>query len=222
MGELFLSGGGNAKQTYVIDTHFVRNIRKDKPLLYIPIAMDASRFDDCLTWIQNVFNPLGIQEIVMWKDVKNKNIKDLQQFSAIYIGGGNTFRLLKEFMDTKFTEVIKEYVAAGGIVYGGSAGAIILGEHIMTCGHMDENDVNLHTYTGLQLVNGYAIWCHYNEGNDLLIQNYMKKYETPVICLPEETAVIVNDSVIKVIGDKYAYTFRDGGKTIFHPGNVIT
>lgn len=124
MGELFLSGGGNAKQTYVIDTHFVRNIRKDKPLLYIPIAMDASRFDDCLTWIQ--------------------------------------------------------------------------------------------------LVNGYAIWCHYNEGNDLLIQNYMKKYETPVICLPEETAVIVNDSVIKVIGDKYAYTFRDGSKTIFHPGNVIT
>lgn len=215
MGELFLSGGGDAKQTCLIDAHFVGSIRKDKPLLYIPIAMNALRFDDCFTWIQSVFNSLGIQDIIMWTDVKNKSMKDLQQFSAVYIGGGNTFRLLKAFIDANFTEVIKEYVEAGGIVYGGSAGAIIFGENIMTCSHMDKNDVHLHTYTGLQFVNGYAVWCHYNEGNDPFIQNYMEQYTTPVICLPEETAIIVNDMGIKVIGSKPVYVFQDDRKSIF-------
>ncbi|WP_233529260.1 hypothetical protein [Bacillus atrophaeus] len=43
MGTLFLSGGGDAGQTQTIDKRFVKELDKDKPLLYIPIAMDTSQ-----------------------------------------------------------------------------------------------------------------------------------------------------------------------------------
>ncbi|MGE0908427.1 hypothetical protein ACQGRJ_04370 [Bacillus atrophaeus] len=65
MGTLFLSGGGDAGQTQTIDKRFVKELDKDKPLLYIPIAMDTSQFDDCFEWIDSFFNPLGIRDITM-------------------------------------------------------------------------------------------------------------------------------------------------------------
>ncbi|MGG1507134.1 Type 1 glutamine amidotransferase-like domain-containing protein [Bacillus licheniformis] len=99
MGKWFLSGGGDAHQTEQLDRHFARSICPHKPLLYIPIAMDADRYDDGFDWISRLFHPLGIKNIVMWTDVKGKTVHDLDVFSAVYIGGGNTFRLLKQFMN---------------------------------------------------------------------------------------------------------------------------
>ncbi|MFT8310657.1 MAG: hypothetical protein ABF629_05780 [Sporolactobacillus sp.] len=40
MGELLLSGGGDAGQTAIINTFFASIIEKDKPMLYIPVAGD--------------------------------------------------------------------------------------------------------------------------------------------------------------------------------------
>ncbi|MEK4670125.1 Type 1 glutamine amidotransferase-like domain-containing protein [Niallia sp. FSL R7-0271] len=118
----------------------------NKPLLYIPIAMDgAIPFDECYKWINSVFKPLGIQEITMWTDLSNKTLEDLKQFSAIYIGGGNTFSLLNAIQISKLDKVLEEYIENEGVIYGGSAGAIILGANI-TCSHMDANKTNLQNF----------------------------------------------------------------------------
>lgn len=156
MGKLILAGGGDAEQTLSIDKEFANLIDKEKPMLYIPIAMDTNSipYHSCFNWINNVFNPLGIEDITMWteSELNNKSIEDLKQFSAVYIGGGNTFDLLKDIRETFFTNVLKEYFATGGIIYGGSAGAIIFGKDIRTCSHMDSNDVGLKKFNGLGLV----------------------------------------------------------------------
>ncbi|WP_236809547.1 Type 1 glutamine amidotransferase-like domain-containing protein [Bacillus glycinifermentans] len=78
----------------------------------------------------------------------------MDRFSAVYIGGGNTFRLLKHVTDTRFNDILQSYAKRGGIVYGGSAGAIILGKHIMTCSHMDDNNVGLNEFDGWGLQAG--------------------------------------------------------------------
>ncbi|MCP2034846.1 dipeptidase E [Planomicrobium sp. HSC-17F08] len=162
MGMIFLSGGGDKKHTEKFDQEFKRQIGSLKPLLYIPVAMKGMiSFEDCYQWMKSVFKPLGLREIVMWTDLNQKSLKDLQQFSAIYIGGGNTFSLLKDMRSSAFDEILKDYIKSGGVVYGGSAGAIVLGSDIMTCAHLDSNEVNLKNYNGLNMISDLAIWCHY-------------------------------------------------------------
>ena len=208
MGHLFLSGGGDQEQTKAFDRFFAEKVNKDKPLLYIPVAMETTDYNDCLEWIKTVFNPLGIRSITMWTDLNNKSVRDLQSFSAIYIGGGNTFSLLKNLRTTKFDGILKEYLKNDGILYAGSAGAIIAGADIMTCAHMDPNNVNLQETDGLKLINNYSVWCHYSEQDDQLIKAYIKDYKNPVIALSEETGVYYCDGNIKVIGEIPSYVFN--------------
>ncbi|WP_280771695.1 Type 1 glutamine amidotransferase-like domain-containing protein [Salipaludibacillus daqingensis] len=226
MGKLILAGGGDAEQTLSIDKEFANLINKEKPFLYIPIAMDinAIPYDSCFNWINSVFNPHGIEEIKMWteSELNNKSVEDLKQFSAVYIGGGNTFSLLKDFKETFFTNVLKDYLAKGGIIYGGSAGAIIFGEDIRTCSHMDSNNVGLKEFNGLGIVGNYSIWCHYNVANDDLISNYIFQYKNSVISLPEESALFIDDEVIKVIGTKPAILFGEENKKIIQPGTLLS
>ncbi|MGG0368548.1 Type 1 glutamine amidotransferase-like domain-containing protein [Priestia endophytica] len=222
MAKLFLSGGGNAKQTEEIDKEFVKQINLNKSLLYIPIAMHGEiPYEYCLEWINSVFNPLGIMEIIMWTDLKNKCLEDLESFSAIYIGGGNTFSLLNNLRNFGFDEVLKDYVEHNGVVYGGSAGAIVLGSNIMTCAHMDSNILKLQDCAGLNLIGNYSIWCHYQVENDHLIRNYMNEYNKPVIALSEETGICLCTDGVRVIGNAPAYVFEIENKRRIEPDTFI-
>ncbi|MGP4079415.1 hypothetical protein ACTWQL_05820 [Pseudalkalibacillus sp. R45] len=91
MGELFLSGGGNAEQTREVNEYFIQKIDPVKPLLYIPLAGDPKfrTYDRCLDYVKSMFNPLGVSEIMMWTDLREKTIDDVTPFSAVYISGGD-------------------------------------------------------------------------------------------------------------------------------------
>ena len=222
MGYFFLSGGGDKEQTKEIDQAFIKQINLNKPLLYIPIAMDeAIPFDECYKWINSVFKPLGIQEITMWTDLSNKTLEDLKQFSAIYIGGGNTFCLLNAIRISKIDKALEEYIENEGVIYGGSAGAIILGANIMTCAHMDANNVNLQNFKGLNYIQEYSIWCHYEMEYDSLIWSYIKNYKKTVIALPEDTGISYSKSGIEVIGTSPAFIFKDEDKILVQPKSFI-
>ncbi|MCM3609838.1 Type 1 glutamine amidotransferase-like domain-containing protein [Planococcus sp. MERTA32b] len=222
MGVLLLSGGGDRKNTEKFDEEFRRQIGQAKPLLYIPIAMDGMLpYADCLQWMRDVFHPLGIQEIVMWTDLHRKSANELQQFSAVYIGGGNTFHLLNEMRNSGFGKVLEEYINGNGVVYGGSAGAIILGSNIMTCAHLDDNRVDVHDFTGLDVLDGLAVWCHYENENDEMIRSYIEDFDAPVIALPEESGAYFQDGHIKVTGTKSAYLFIREDKVELQPGEAF-
>lgn len=220
MGMIFLSGGGDKKHTEKFDQEFKRQIGSLKPLLYIPVAMKGMiSFEDCYQWMKSVFKPLGLREIVMWTDLSQKSLKDLQQFSAIYIGGGNTFSLIKDMRSSAFDEILKDYIKSGGVVYGGSAGAIVLGSDIMTCAHLDSNEVNLKNYNGLNMISDLAIWCHYKLQDDEHIRNYMQEYKKPVLALSEETGAYFSGKGIKITGTKPAHLFRKENKVDVLPGS---
>ena len=215
MTNLFLSGGGDAKQTEEIDKAFVRQINLSKPLLYIPIALKGSiPYESCLKWINSTLNPLGVKKITMWTDISNKSIKDLDQFSAIYIGGGNTFSLLHDIRTSKFDLILREYIKMNGLVYGGSAGAIVFGKDIRTASYMDINNVNIQDYRGLDLTQGYSIWCHYQEKHDELIKSHVKKTRTPIIALSEEVGVYISNYKLRVLSDCALYVFEEDGQKI--------
>ncbi|WP_253907685.1 Type 1 glutamine amidotransferase-like domain-containing protein [Bacillus sp. WMMC1349] len=154
--------------------------------------------------------------------MKDRNIQDLEGFSSIYIGGGNTFQLLDQLINTGFIGILDRYIEHGGVVYGGSAGAIIFGKDIMTCSHMDHNTVGLKYFKGLGLVGEYSIWCHYQHEQDPFIQKYLEVHKTPVMALPEETGVLMCGQRLHMIGDKPAYVYkRDKNSVMIIDGDFI-
>lgn len=212
-GKIFLSGGGGAEQSKKLDRAFAKFHDKSRKLLYIPIAMPEKEhtYGACFDWIRSTLLPVGITRIDMWTDLEGRYYSDLAKYWAVYIGGGNTFYLMKKLKDTGFDKLLKKYWANGGIIYGGSAGAIILGKEIGTAylgSVSDKNMVNLKNLNGLGIV-GHAIHAHYGgkiDDND--IQTYVKKTKNTVIALSEDVGLFVHGKYVKVIGFKDAFMFN--------------
>ncbi|MBU1159659.1 Type 1 glutamine amidotransferase-like domain-containing protein, partial [Patescibacteria group bacterium] len=125
-GKLFISGGGGAQDSFLLDQEFVKSSRL-KRILYIPIALqrDSIGYEACYDWITSTLSNHSDDfiEIMMWLDLKNKTIDDLKKIDAIYIGGGNTYKLLQIIYEENFDKVLAEFLRRGGNIYGGSAGA---------------------------------------------------------------------------------------------------
>ena len=200
MPMLILSGGSGKTNEKKLNSLFLRLV-KNKPILYIPIAMETKDYSECYDWISSA---LPGKKINMLVDFKLQKIK-LENFGGIYIGGGNTFKLLKEIRENKFDKELAKFT---GIIYGGSAGAIIFGKTIETAAWgsvKDENKVKLKDSSGLNLANGYNIKAHYlkKEKND--VEKFVKKTKVSIIALPEDSGVIVENKKIVPVNEVYMF-----------------
>ena len=212
---LLLSGGGNPEQVVDLDIFFSRSIDKNKPILYIPIAMDKIPYEDCENWFRSSYKKYGITNIDLCTDLKN--CKDLNMYSAIFIGGGNTFKLLKEIRESSFNSKLIDYLNNEGFVYGGSAGAIIFGANINTAIHADKNNVNLKDLTGINILNNYNIWCHYDIKND---KEELSKIEGKTIVLYEESGVFFDGKNFNSIGKQYEEISKELGYDVEIRGEI--
>src|ERR1035437_6450317 len=203
--KLFLSGGGGKEDSKELDKKFVASLDLSKPILYIPIAINTDKYpySGCLAWIYNVLNPLGVNNIIMWteEDLKNKTGQDFEQFGGVYIGGGNTFKLLKELKEFGTFEILRKLAQKDIPIYGGSAGAIIFAKTIIPAMSADKNEVELIDFSAMDLVQDYDIWCHYSESMDLIIIEYMEKHDLKkIIAIPENAGLYVTEDSIEAVG----------------------
>lgn len=90
--DLIVTGGGSGKDTEEIDNLFASKLKlnKDKPLLYIPIAMDNIKrpYPECLNWLKSTFDNLGVRKYEMWTENGINGMKEKpspSNFSGIYI-----------------------------------------------------------------------------------------------------------------------------------------
>ncbi|GGF13619.1 hypothetical protein GCM10010954_10440 [Halobacillus andaensis] len=207
VGALILSGGGNAEQSHVINLHFAELINKQKPVLYIPLAGDPQvrTYKESYDYIVQAFQEVGIKEIVMWTDVSRKSRQDLEPFSAIYISGGDSQRLLHIIKEADFDEALIEYFQDGGIIYGQSAGAIIFGKEIT---HFKSG----HPVAGLNLIEDRSIWCHYKHKDDQAIHKRVKRLRHPILLLPDGNAIHWNGEHMRSIGTRSSFLVDEFGK----------
>lgn len=224
--KLFLNGGGCGKQTILTYKEINKIIDHNKPVLYIPLAMDETEhpYDSCYEWIKEEISSIDIPSIEMVRSFEELANKNFNKYSLIYIGGGNTYKLLNGIKTKKVYDKLKEYVQNDGIVYGSSAGTVVFGENINIIEIMDDNEVGIEDTRGFNFLNGISLFPHYTnyrskyseEENKKLtkkytnfIVDYTKKNEK-VIAIPEEDTVFFDGKNIKVIGELSYYIFENG------------
>lgn len=212
--KVFLCGGGAGNQNIEANQRLNEVIDHAKPCLYIPLAMEPERYDSCYEWIKGELNNVNIPSVEMVRSATELAAKKMMDYSVIYIGGGNTFKLLFDLKSGGAFHKIKEYLENGGVVFGGSAGAIIFGEDLEACQIDDANAVNLKETSGFNVLNGVSILCHYTNGpleKDEMRKQFLLKISEhrKVVALPEEVTLFVNGDKIEVIGNRPYYFFED-------------
>lgn len=201
-GQLYLGGGGGAEDSVELDKRFLSALN-NKKIVYIPIALTPrdGGYESCYDWITSTLTNASNDfiEITMWTDLNNKKLNDLENFGGVYIGGGNTYKLLDHLFKTGFNKTLTDYYYNGGLVYGGSAGAIILGKTISIIS--EENNADYTHESGLNLLNEKSVICHFTDQKETKISKFIQDSKTDVIALTERTgAIISNINQIESVG----------------------
>lgn len=214
--KLILNGGGDGKHVESARKLLNSLIDNNKKILYVPLAWPDSNYNKCLEFMINELSDvssLGIEMITTGEEIVSKNLND---YACIYIGGGNTYKLLSILKESGAFEKIKNYlINDDGIVYGGSAGAIIFGKDLDSCNTDDDNEVGLIDNTGFNLINGYSLLCHFtnrNEERTKLSRKYLLELSKtkPIYAIPEEDTIYIDDDKIEFIGSRPYYEFNNG------------
>lgn len=233
---LILNGGGCGEQIKDSYEVFAKEVDGGK-ILYIPLAWNNGNMQDCINWFREQMSPYGITNIEQILDANEITKQKLSEVKGVFIGGGNTYQLLKALKDSCAFENLYEFALKDGLIMGGSAGALIFGENIDTCKKdeleikscNDENFVKLKDTKGFNFIHGYSILPHYNKKPEQY-ENTQKRIKklldkgNKVIGLPEETSLYIKGKTVVVIGQKPAVIFNgqrvetivNGGKIADH------
>jgi len=149
------------------------------------------------------------------------SIDDLNRAEAIFVGGGNTFRLLKTLYDRDLLDTIRERVRAGLPYLGASAGTVIAAPTMQTTNDMPI--VEPPSFAALGLID-FQINPHYldpdpqsthrGETREERIREFHEENETTVIGLREGSILRVEDAVTTLLGEKTARVFRRGEEPV--------
>jgi dipeptidase E len=136
---------------------------------------------------------------------------------AVFIGGGNTFRLLKALYDFDLIEAIRQRVVAGMPYVGSSAGSNVAGPTIKTT--KDMPIVQPPSFEALGLV-PFQISPHYQdpdpnskhmgETQEERILQFLEENDTPVAGLREGAMVRIENGATILKGSSGARIFRKG------------
>ena len=145
---------------------------------------------------------------------------DIESSEAIFVGGGNTFRLLETLYERDLLYAIRRRVEVDGVPYiGSSAGTNMAMPTIKTT-----NDMPIlypRSFDALGLVS-YHINPHYldpdpnsthkGETREERIREFLEENDAVVIGLREGTMLRVTDGVTTLLGEKNARVFRRGAE----------
>jgi dipeptidase E len=222
--KLVMSGGGESEGFLKLDAHFLTLLPNNPSLLLIPMAGEPDTYDDALERIVDTFSTINFENIEMILDLSTLDWECLKNFDAIYIDGGNTFRLMDQVRKTHFYELLRKFIHKGGVINGDSAGAIIMGSHLETAHFGDEGDENeteLISYQGLNLLGDIAIHCHYKESEEQQIQSFVEEYGLPVIALNETAGISIENDNLKILGNCEVHFYHLNKKIVLQPGELF-
>ncbi len=186
---------------------------KQSNVIFIPFALQDRRA--YTNKAEQRFREMGLR-LRSVHDFSNMP-RAVEEAEMIFVGGGNTFRLLKGLYDYGLLDPIRKRVAAGVPYVGSSAGSIVAGPSLKTTKDMPV--VQPPSFDALELVS-FQISPHYldpdpssthmGETQEERITQFLEENDAPVVGLREGSTLKAQDGVIELKGPKSARIFRRG------------
>jgi len=184
-----------------------------KRVLFVPYALfDRDKY---ATNAQQRFQKMGY-ELTSVHMAENP-VTAVNETDAVFIGGGNTFRLLKALYEFDLIEAIRKRVSNGMPYIGSSAGSNVAAPTIKTTNDMPI--VQPPTFNALGLVS-FQINPHYldpdpnskhmGETREERIVQFLEESDTPVVGLREGAMLRVENGETILRGSTGARIFRRG------------
>jgi dipeptidase E len=180
-------------------------------VLFIPHALHNRR--GYTEQAEARFRTMGL-EFGSLHDISNP-ARAIEQAEIIFIGGGNTFRLLYELQQNHLIEPIRRAVRAGAPYIGSSAGSIVACPTLKTTKDMPV--IQPLSFEALDLV-PFQISPHYldpdpasthmGETQEQRILQFLEENEVPVVGLREGSILSVEGNDVTLIGPHPARIFR--------------
>ena len=127
--------------------------------------------------------------------VFNKNTPEKHrgiEVDVVYVGGGNTFSMLKTLRETRFDSEIVRLVENGALYIGGSAGAHIASKDVEHVQVFDKNEVEMTDFSALGLFDG-ILFCHFCEERKPYYEKALAEQKFNVFTLADDEYIIVNN-----------------------------
>jgi dipeptidase E len=203
-----LYGGGYLDHAETEIRHFLRTVAR---VLFVPYAMYGR--DAYAATARGRLERMGheVDSIHQAADPK----RAVEAAEVVFIGGGNTFRLLKSLYDVDLLSVIRRKVAEGMLYLGSSAGSIVACPSLKTTKDMPV--VQPPSFEALGLV-AFQISPHYldpdptsthmGETQEERINQFLEENDAPVVGLREGTMLRVEGDSIILKGPDPARIFR--------------
>jgi dipeptidase E len=197
-----------------------------KRVLFVPFALYDR--DAYAAMASERFKRMGY-ELTSVHDRVADRFQAVAETDAIFIGGGNTFRLLKTLYDQFLLGPIRQRVAEGMPYIGSSAGSNVAGPTIKTTNDMPI--VQPPSFDALSLVS-FQLNPHYldpdpsskhmGETREKRIQEFLEENDTPVLGLREGAIARHENGSTMLKGSTGARIFRRGQDPIETlPGDLL-
>lgn len=212
--KLWLYSSGDLASNQQVDQILLRQINKPKPIYtFVPSGYeDYAHFYD--EFIER-FASYGLCEFNLLhldRPAKKKDLNRALKADVIYLSGGNTFYFLEHIRRAGFETEMWNYLQAGGILAGHSAGAIVMTPNINTASYpesdRDENDVGL---TNLKAMNfcSFEIFPHYlvrSKIQNAALRDASQNINHVIYALPDGAAVSVDGNSVTIHGPAWCFS----------------
>jgi dipeptidase E len=188
-----------------------------KRVLFVPYALYDR--DSYAATAQRRFAAMGFElESIHRSDIPRESAAHAE---AIFIGGGNTFRLLKCLHEHDLISVIRARVDSGIPYIGSSAGSVVACPTIRTTNDMPI--VQPPSFDALGLVS-FQINAHYldadpnsrhmGETRETRLREFLEENDVPVVAIREGAMLRVENDVVRLKGTTGARVFRRGREPV--------
>ena len=177
---------------------------------FVPYAAVTFSYDEYVRRVREGLDGLGLE--INGVHAADDPARAVAEAEAVFVGGGNTFHLLREMYRLGLIAVIRATAGGGAPYVGWSAGANVAGPTIRTTNDMPI--VEPPSFDALGLV-GFQINPHYTDAPghqgetraQRLAEFVAADPDVPVVGLPEGTALRLVGADVSLLGAERAVLF---------------
>lgn len=183
-------------------------------LLFVPYALgDHESYTEK---VSRALQPLGLSVDGLHR--YDDPVQAVRSCEAVFVGGGNTFRLLRTLRKLDLINPLREAIGAGALYIGSSAGTNVACPTIRTTNDMPIVDPG--GFDALSLVpfqinphylDAVAESTHQGETRSQRISEFCEDNDVPVLAMREGAWLEVVNADASLLGEHGAVLFRPGG-----------